>query len=111
MTKKVLKNRRRLSSRLWMNQSRNSVEILLEKNVKKIKAIKGTVIVLTPNTGEILAMANYPSIDPVKCIEFGAELVKNPAVECIYEPGDAFEPFAKTACWRCPEIEAFSKTA
>lgn len=75
----------------------NGVEILLEKNVKKIKAVKGTVIVLTPNTGEILAMANYPSIEPVKCIEFGVELVKNPAIECIYEPGEAFEPFAKTA--------------
>ncbi len=75
----------------------NSVEILLEESVKKTNAIKGTVIVLSPNSGEILAMANYSSIDPIKCNEFSSELVKNPAIECIYEPGEAFEPFAKIA--------------
>ncbi len=40
------------------------VEKLLEAGVKKYRANKGTVVVMNPKTGAILAMANYPTYDP-----------------------------------------------
>ena len=41
-----------------------STEKHLETTVKKYKARSGQVIVMDPNTGEILAMAAYPDFDP-----------------------------------------------
>ncbi len=40
-----------------------NVERILEKWVKDYRAIKWSVVVMEPNTWEIIAMANYPSFD------------------------------------------------
>ncbi|MBP8016591.1 penicillin-binding protein 2 [Candidatus Gracilibacteria bacterium] len=37
---------------------------ILEKGVKEFKANKGSVIVMDPNSGEVVAMVNYPDFDP-----------------------------------------------
>lgn len=42
----------------------SKVEQILEDGVKKYRANKGTIIVMEPNTWEVLAMANYPTFDP-----------------------------------------------
>jgi cell division protein FtsI/penicillin-binding protein 2 len=39
-------------------------EELLKETVEKYEARSGQVIIIEPNTGQILAMANYPSFDP-----------------------------------------------
>ncbi|MCT4616800.1 MAG: penicillin-binding protein 2 [Candidatus Gracilibacteria bacterium] len=42
----------------------NEVERLLEEGVKEFRANKGTAIVMNPKTGELIAMADYPTYDP-----------------------------------------------
>ncbi len=40
-----------------------NVERILEAWVKKYRAIKGSVVVMDPSNGEVIAMANYPTFD------------------------------------------------
>jgi cell division protein FtsI (penicillin-binding protein 3) len=57
----------------------------------KTRALAGTVIVLDPNDGEILAMANWPRFNPNKANEAPAEWRMNRAVSALYEPGSTFK--------------------
>jgi len=40
------------------------VEKYLEEGVKEFGANRGTVVVMNPHTGDVIAMANYPTFDP-----------------------------------------------
>lgn len=66
-------------------------EQALEKGVKAANAKSGMAIVLDPKTGEILAMANYPTFDPNKYNEFSAESYTNKTVQSMYSPGSVFK--------------------
>jgi len=66
-------------------------EQALEKGVKRAQAKSGAAIVLDPRTGEILAMANYPTFDPNKFREFKPEQFVNHAVHDSYSPGSVFK--------------------
>jgi cell division protein FtsI (penicillin-binding protein 3) len=59
--------------------------------MQKTRAIAGTVIVMNPNTGEILAMANWPRFNPNNANEAPAESRMNRAVSALYEPGSTFK--------------------
>jgi cell division protein FtsI (penicillin-binding protein 3) len=50
-----------------------------------------TLIAMDPGTGEILALANYPSFNPNTPGAFAADLRGNRAVQNIYEPGSTFK--------------------
>jgi cell division protein FtsI/penicillin-binding protein 2 len=54
-------------------------------------AESGTIIVMDPHTGGILALANVPSLDPNRYSESPEELWGNPAVRDSYEPGSVFK--------------------
>jgi cell division protein FtsI (penicillin-binding protein 3) len=54
--------------------------------VKKAHAISGTVVVMDPKTGQILAQASAPTFDPAKPIK-DVSVLRNPAVTDAYEPG------------------------
>jgi len=66
-------------------------EEALERGVKASNSKSGTAIVLDPKTGEILAMANYPSFDPNKYGDFAPENYTNKAIQSIYSPGSVFK--------------------
>lgn len=57
----------------------------IEQAVKQYKAESGTVVVQDVKSGELLAMASYPTYDPNKPVK--ASSLKNPALEQVYEPG------------------------
>jgi cell division protein FtsI (penicillin-binding protein 3) len=59
--------------------------------MKETKSEAGTVIVLNPRTGEILALANRPTFNPNNRREVTNEALKNRAVTDIYEPGSTFK--------------------
>jgi cell division protein FtsI/penicillin-binding protein 2 len=73
------------------NSIQYKTEQALEKGVKSSNAKSGMAIVLDPKTGEILAMANYPTFDPNKFNESEPESWKNKAIQDVYSPGSVFK--------------------
>jgi cell division protein FtsI (penicillin-binding protein 3) len=59
--------------------------------IEKTHAVAGSVIVMNPNNGEILAMANWPRFNPNVASEVPAESRMNRAVSALYEPGSTFK--------------------
>jgi cell division protein FtsI (penicillin-binding protein 3) len=59
--------------------------------IAKTHAPAGTVIVMNPNNGEILALANWPKFNPNSAVTAPAESRMNRAVSAIYEPGSTFK--------------------
>ena len=55
--------------------------------VKKASALSGTVIVMDPRTGAILAHATAPTFDPNNTKNLTQNLIRNPSVQDVYEPG------------------------
>ncbi len=66
-------------------------ERALAESVTKGHAAGGTVIVQSPNTGEILAMASEPSFNPSEYAKSEPEVWSNRAVAWVYEPGSTFK--------------------
>ena len=52
----------------------------------------GSVVVLDVQTGEVLALANYPSYDPGNRKKLSGEQLRNRALTDIYEPGSTIKP-------------------
>jgi cell division protein FtsI (penicillin-binding protein 3) len=55
--------------------------------VSKSHAANGTVIVMDPKTGAILAHATAPTFDPNNTKNVSQYLMRNPSVQDVYEPG------------------------
>lgn len=68
-----------------------SVERGLEAGVNKYGAKGGTVTVMNPFSGEILAMAAYPSFDQTKYNQYSDEFFRNPVISDTFEPGSIFK--------------------
>lgn len=73
-------------------------EKILKSAVNKHKADRGTIIVMEPGTGKILAMASYPNFNPN---EYGTvenmEAFRNVAVSDAYESGSVFKSMTLAA--------------
>ena len=66
-------------------------EALLKRAQENLGAKEGTIIVINPRTGKILALANTPSFNPNEYAKEKLETFPNAAVEKIYEPGSVFK--------------------
>jgi len=60
--------------------------------VAEHKAKAGSVVVLDVQTGEVLALANYPSYDPGERGRRTGEQLRNRALTDIFEPGSTMKP-------------------
>jgi membrane peptidoglycan carboxypeptidase len=67
------------------------VEKALAEAIRRTQARAGTVVVIRPATGEILALANYPTFDPNKVSQSKDAARRNYAVETTFEPGSIFK--------------------
>jgi cell division protein FtsI (penicillin-binding protein 3) len=65
----------------------------LRDAVVQNKAKAGSVVVLDAVTGELLAMANYPSFDPNNRKDMTGEQLRNRAMTDVFEPGSTMKPF------------------
>ncbi|MEY3926950.1 MAG: hypothetical protein RIS16_918, partial [Actinomycetota bacterium] len=59
----------------------------INQAVASSRAASGTVIVMDPKTGAILAQASAPTFDPNLSSSITLEKLRNPAVQEVYEPG------------------------
>ncbi len=65
----------------------------LKMAVAEHRAVGGTIVVLDPHTGEILAMANQPGANPNDWSQRSGEPLRNRAVTDLFEPGSLVKPF------------------
>jgi cell division protein FtsI (penicillin-binding protein 3) len=57
------------------------------------KAKSGSVVVLDAQTGEVLALANYPSYNPADRRSLNGAQLRNRAMTDTFEPGSTMKPF------------------
>ncbi len=69
----------------------------LRRGVEKWKAAGGMVMVMRPQTGEILAMAQIPTMDPNRFAQFPEEARRNRLLTHAIEPGSSFKIFVAAA--------------
>ncbi len=101
--------RQSFRSTQWEGLPGRDVVLTLDENIQYIaekaladavhrwKAAGGTVIVQSPETGEILAMANQPTFDPNEFAKSSPEARMNRAIHWVYEPGSTFKLVAVSA--------------
>ena len=65
----------------------------LRDAVLENKARAGSVVVLDVQTGEVLALANYPSYSPERRQNLSGEQLRNRALTDTFEPGSTMKPF------------------
>src|SRR6478672_5907287 len=67
------------------------VERELARAIDETHAEAGTVIVQNPHTGEVLALANWPTFNPNVFNKVNPQALKNRSVSDVYEPGSTFK--------------------
>lgn len=76
----------------------SQTEKFLKSGVEAVGAKSGSVVIMDPSTGAVLAMANYPSFDPneyTKVTDYN--LFSNSVVSDNFEPGSGFKAFTMAA--------------
>ncbi len=68
-------------------------ESLLREAKENLDIESGQIIVMNPNSGEIIALANFPNFDPNYYSEQkNLGIFQNGAIQKLFEPGSAFKP-------------------
>ncbi len=67
------------------------VERELKAGVEAARADGGTAVAMDPHTGEILAMASWPTFNPNQYAGTSVSALRNRAVQDLYEPGSTFK--------------------
>jgi len=65
----------------------------LRKGVDEYGAVSGTGIIMNPNTGEVLALANIDDYNPNEYWKYNDFQRRNRAITDTYEPGSTFKSF------------------
>jgi len=73
------------------------VEDKLKKGIERYGAKSGSVVVMDPQTGGILAMASFPNYDPENYAKSDKSLFPNPVVAESFEPGSIFKILVMSA--------------
>lgn len=87
----------------------HNVALTLDKNIQYIaekelaaaveasRAKGGIALVMEPQTGRVLAMANYPFFNPNSYSNYPAALLRNKCITDSFEPGSTFKVFLVSA--------------
>ena len=71
----------------------------LRMGVEQNRAAGGSAIVMNPRTGEILALANWPTFNPNAFGDAPKDTQRNRAVQDLYEPGSTFKVVTASAAF------------
>lgn len=63
----------------------------LRKGVERTGAQSGLALIMDPSTGELLAMANYPSVNPNQPSKYEQSAMRNRVITDMFEPGSVFK--------------------
>ncbi|MCX6144579.1 MAG: penicillin-binding transpeptidase domain-containing protein [Ignavibacteriales bacterium] len=75
------------------------VEEELKRGVQENKASAGLAVMLNPKTGEILALANVPGINPNDLGSYDINASRNRVVTDVFEPGSVFKVVTASAAY------------
>lgn len=73
------------------------VEQELALGVKRYKGKAGMAVVMEPNTGKILAMANYPQFNANRQHAYPSKIKRNRVITDVFEPGSTMKIFSSAA--------------
>src|SRR5947199_70263 len=97
---------RALASRHLILTIDANIQLIAEQELaatcQKFHAENGEVVVMDPRTGDILAMANYPTFNPQNLEDSTPEIRTNRVLVSPYEPGSTIKPFiaGPALAWR-----------
>jgi cell division protein FtsI/penicillin-binding protein 2 len=69
----------------------------LAAGIEKYQAIGGSVTIMDPNSGKVLAIASLPSFDPNEYSSYSNGLFKNPVITDTFEPGSILKVIVMAA--------------
>ena len=81
------------------------VEKALKDGVAEFSAKSASAVVVDPYTGEILAMASYPTFDPNSKTQGIGRMSKNEIVAMAYEPGSTFKVITAAAALESDAVD------
>jgi cell division protein FtsI/penicillin-binding protein 2 len=84
-------------------------EHLLDAQVREFHARSGSVLVMDPRTGEILAMANAPDFDPAHYNASKPDAWRDRAITDAYEPGSTFKLITAAAALESGKVNTKSR--
>lgn len=74
-----------------------NIQMIAEQEIdaacRQFKAKRGEVIVMDPQTGDVLAMANWPTFNPQNLEDSTPDVRRNRCLTDPYEPGSTIKPF------------------
>jgi len=81
----------------------------LKDGIETYGAAGGSVIVMDPKSGRVLAMASYPSYDPAEYFKYGDALFNNPVISSSFEPGSVFKVIVMASALDAEVVEPDTK--
>ncbi len=69
----------------------------IQQAVEQHRAKSGSIVMLDANSGEVLALANWPSYNPNNRAKPELNILRNRAVTDLFEPGSTMKPFTVAA--------------
>lgn len=78
----------------------------LKKAVEDSQALSGSLVILDVETGEVLAVTNYPSYNPNDRAHANSAYIRNRAITDVYEPGSTVKPLAILAALESKKFKA-----
>ena len=78
----------------------------LARTVKEQHAKAGSIVALDVQTGEVLAMANYPAFNPNQRASMNNEVIRNRVLVDTFEPGSTLKPFVVAVAMETGRIKS-----
>ncbi|MCH7949500.1 MAG: PASTA domain-containing protein [Candidatus Dadabacteria bacterium] len=91
------------------SQIQHIVERQLKEGVEEVGGEKGMAIIMNPETGEVLAMASYPFLDPNNFSKFPEVNRRNLPIWYAHEPGSTMKVFLAASALDDKKVNPNSK--